>query len=341
MAGSKILEGFKAPFDAEVVTRLAAKNITIAGKTRMSEFGIASVSPGRPNEITGGVEAVADGAVKYALCNDVFGINRRQAAGAGVCCIHPTYGTVSRYGLIPLASSMDQIGVVCRDLSEGFELLSLIAGKDEKDGAMFPDEKYSYTKSDNKITVGLPEAVVNQADEGAQKAIRELAEKLGFVNISLPYFEVYRQVMYILCCAEISNNINRYDGIKFGYRTENYTNLEELYVNTRNEGFGLDAKLAAVMGSMVLSQDEYGPYYDKSMRIRRLIKESVKFDGYDVIILPTAISDDPYVNLSLYALAPLAGLPSVSFQYQGQGIQLIANVRNESALWTAWEGIKQ
>lgn len=336
-AGSKILDGFKAPFDAEVVTRLADNGIKIAGKTKMNEFGIAAVSSDHQEEASGAVKAVASDAAKYALCNDVFGQNRRHAAGQGVCYIHPAYGTVSRYGLIPLVSSMDQIGIVCKDLSEGFNFLSRIAGKDEKDGAMLPDVKYTYENSGKNIKVGLPESIINQADESAQASIKNFAGKFDKVNIDLPYFDVYKQVMYILSCAEISNNLSRYDGIKFGYRSPNYKSLNELYVNTRTEGFGLRTKLAAIMGCMALSQDQYEPYYEKAMKIRRLIKESLRFDEYDIIALPTSIGDDPYVNLSLYALAPLSGRPSVSFPYQGHGIMLITKAGNESALLTAWE----
>jgi aspartyl-tRNA(Asn)/glutamyl-tRNA(Gln) amidotransferase subunit A len=116
--------------------------------------------------------------------------------------------------------------------------------------------------------------------------------------------------------------------------------LNDLYVNTRTEALGLETKLAAVMGAMALSQDQYVPYYEKAMKIRRLIKNSLRFDEYDVIVLPTAIGENPYENLSLFALAPLAGLPSISFSYQGEGIQLIANAKNENALITAWEAIQ-
>ena len=339
-AGSKILENFISPFDATVVTRLLDNGIVIAGKTKMNEFGIDRISADSPDDISESIKVVADNVAAFCLCNDVFGKSRRQAAEQGVFYIHPTYGTVSRFGLIPLVSSMDQIGVACKNLSDGFKLLSAIAGNDVNDGAMFPEKNYSYAGANKKITLGVPSSVIKRANENVQNSIRGFAEKFNSVEIELDYFDAYKQTMYILCCAEISNNINRYDGIKFGYRASGYRGLNDLYVNTRTESFGLETKLAAVMGSMVLSQDQYVPYYEKAMKVRRLIKESLRFDEYDVIALPTAIGENPYENLSLFAFAPLAGLPSISFSYQGEGIQLIANAKNENALITAWEAIQ-
>ncbi len=338
-AGSKMLEGFISPFSATVADRLVDNQYLIAGKTTMDEFGIPSMTTGQ-FEIPGAVQAVADSMAGYALCNDVFGRYRRQAAENGCCYIHPTYGTVSRFGLIPMVSSMDQIGVVCKNLSKGFTLLSHIAGKDPKDGAMFPEEHYSYASAHQDIRVGIPGSVIQKADSSDRKAIESFTAKFQTVDIMLEYFDNYKQVMYILSCAEVSNNINRYDGIKFGYRTPSFKGINDLYVKTRSEGFGIDAKLTAIMGAMVLSQDQYVPFYEKAMKVRRLIIESLVFDKYDVIVLPCKISEDPYENLSLYALPTLAGLPSVSFAVNGCGIQLIANVKREDLLLSAWEVCK-
>ena len=333
-AGSKILEGFVSPITATVVDKLLSGGFKIAGRTTMDEFGIPALFDGNPDAVSGAVAAVADGKAEFALCNDLFGTYRRQAAEAGLCYIHPTYGTVSRFGLIPMASSMDQIGVVCRDMAKGFELLSLIAGKDEGDGAMFPEKTYDYSGGRTDITVGIPDFLRDN------EAVRPLAGKFVSADIGLKYFDVCRQVMYILACAEISNNINRYDGIKFGFRAPGYKGVDDLYVKTRTEGFGPETKLAAIMGSMVLSQAQYEPYYEKAMKLRRLIRDSLKFDKYDVIALPCEISGDSYENLSLYALAALAGLPSISFEYEGRGIQLIAGAKNENLLKSAWEVCK-
>lgn len=336
-AGSKMLETFVSPINATVIDKLSDGEYKVAGRTAMEEFGIPSLFSGQPDEISGAVKAVVDGAVSFSLCNDVFGKYRKQAAENNCSYIHPSYGTISRYGLVPVVSSMDQIGVVCKSLAEGFKLLSQIAGNDENDGAMFPDKTYSYARNDKSITIAIPDAVISQADKNVQDAIADFTKNFNNISIDLKFFDIYKQVMYILSCAEISNNISRYDGVNFGYRASDYRNIDELYTNTRTEGFGIDAKLTTIMGSMVLSQNQYIPYYDKSMRVRRLIKEELAFDEYDIIVLPCEISKDPYENLSLYSLANLAGLPSVSFSYKGQGIQLIANVRNENSLLTAWE----
>jgi len=337
-AGSKILENFISPFDATVVTRLLKSGYAVAGKTTMDEFGVFPIA-GKRNEVLGAIKAVADGLAGYALCNDLFGRYREQAAENACCYIHPTYGTVSRFGLVPLASSMDQIGVVCKNLSDGFALLSKITGKDPGDGAMFPEENFCYASANRGIRIGIPGSVVQKAEVSSREAIKDFAGRFQTIDMELAYFQVYKQVMYILSCAEISNNINRYDGVKFGYRAPAFRGVNDLYVKTRSESFGFDVKLSAIMGAMVLSQNQYIPYYEKAMKVRRLIKESLDFDSYDIIALPCKISEDNYENLSLYALTALAGLPSVSFSYNGHGIQLIANVKNESLLLSAWEAL--
>ena len=287
-AGSKILENFIAPFDATVLSRLAA--FPGGGETervKLAEFGLSD-----PGELSGAP----------LLCNDVFGHARVRAAKQGLCFIRPTYGTVSRFGLIPVASSMDQIGIVSKDPEAGFSLLEKIAGFDENDGAMFPEKNYSYSALPDKI---------------------KWAHDASFTE---KYSHVYDQVLRILAYAEMSNNTSRYDGIKFGYRASGFRNLEELYTKTRTQGFGGEAKLAAVMGCVALSKDYYEAYYDKAMRVRRLIKESFDFKNYDVISAP---AESP--------LAVLAGLPSLTLPHGGKGIQLIAGVKKESALLRAWE----
>ena len=339
-AGSKILENFIAPFDAEAVTRLRKNHIPIAGRTVMSEFGWDSVSNDRRDYMSGAVGAVANCLVSCALGNDVFGQLRRQAAERGLCYIHPTYGTVSRYGLIPLACSMDQIGVMCKNLDDGFDLLSKIAGKDEKDGAMFPDARYHYEKTNRKLRVGVPACVTGLADPGTQESIRDLAGRFGAVHIELETFGICKQVLYILSAGEFSQNTSRYDGVKCGWRAGAATGLNDLYCKTRTEGLGLEAKLAVILGARALSADHYVSCYEKALKLRRLIGQSLPFDACDVIVLPARISDDPYENLSLYALAPLAGLPSVSFAHKGCGVQLIANAKDENALFTVWEGVR-
>jgi aspartyl-tRNA(Asn)/glutamyl-tRNA(Gln) amidotransferase subunit A len=277
-AGSRILEGFKAPFDAEIITRLDGGFESVA----LGEFGLEPPPEDLPAPL---------------FCNDIFGHVRRQAAKRGLCYIRPAYGTVSRYGLIPAACSMDQIGVFCESPEQGFELLSKIAGHDPKDGAMLPQKSYSYTK---------PESF---------KGIRK-AE-------GLPYSDVCAQVLQILAYAEISNNVSRYDGIKFGRRAAGFKGLNDLYLKTRTTYFGEETKLALIIGSWALSSGQYAEIYEKAMKVRRLIKESLKFESYD------ALEAEPGSPLAV-----LSGLPSLVWG----GAEYVA--RTENALLGAWEAVR-
>ena len=199
-----------------------------------------------------------------------------------------------------------------------------------------PSITYVTSKTGNKLRIGVPSNVLNQTDDKTKENIRRFTGRFTSIDIELKYFDVYKQVLYILACAEASSNLMRYDGIKFGYRASDYRNLNELYTKTRTEALGIEAKLTSVIGFMVLSQENYISYYEKAMKIRRLIKESLRFVEYDIIVLPTRISHDPYENLSLFALAPLAGLPSLSYAFEGCGVQLVADSKNENTLLTAW-----
>ena len=342
LAGSKIMTGFIAPFDAAVAERLQDSH-TLTTIADMDEFGIDRFSDDKPETELGAVGEVASGAAACALVNDVFGKARRQAPAQGLCYIHPTYGTVSRYGLIPVASSMDQIGIVCRNIEEGFRLLSVIAGRDERDGAMYPEASYAYDVSPNdrnkKIRMAVPgNAWVNARGE-EQAALSHMKSIFDAVPMNLAHFDVYPQVLYILAAAEICNNTNRYDGIKFGYRSPRHKGVNDLYVNTRSEALGREAKLAVIMGAAVLSQECYVPYYEKAMKIRRLIRDVFDFSAYDVIALPARCDGTPYAQSALYAPAVLAGLPSVSIPVKNGGIQLVANRKNEAVLAAAWEAL--
>jgi aspartyl-tRNA(Asn)/glutamyl-tRNA(Gln) amidotransferase subunit A len=319
ITSSKILNGFKPLINATVVTRLTEKDYKIIGNTSVNEFGINFFLDDEP----GAFESIESGAAEFALCNDIFGHYRKNAPKKNCCYIHPSYGTVSRYGLIPAATSMDQVGVLCKDITSGLTLISHISGNDPKDGAMLPDDfkKQNRDIDANKIRIGVPDTVLKNAADASCDAVNSFAEKFEKVSIELKYSNVYSSVMTILSCAEISCNINRYDGIKYGKRAADFRGIDDLYIKTRSVGFGINAKFAACMGGLVLSQDNYDLYYDKAMKIRRLIKESLLFDKYDIIALPCDIGVE---------LSALAGFPSCSFSYGGEGVQLIANVCGES-----------
>ena len=370
-AGSGIIEGFIAPLDATVVTKLEAAEIVILGKTKMDEFSAAGlfsnlnaetrtsidINESNPkcgtepqcgsNITSGAVAAVADGIAGFALCNDYTGEVSRQAALSGLCYIRPTYGTVSRYGLIPTVPSMDQIGVVCENLSEGFRALEIISGYDPNDGSMINErcEGRAEAKADGAgnsgdvksrtassrgagLRIGLPVNLFKHTQDraAAQSIIRDYKGK----EFELKYSGVYTQVMQILCSAELSNNISRYDGIKFGYRADGYSDLRELYTKTRTEALGFYPKLSALLGAIALSQENYVRYYDKAMRIRRLINESLRFSEYDAIVLPTG---DSATSLPI-----LCGLPAVTLPSDNEGITLVAGLQREDTLKQIVEG---
>ncbi|MCL2200933.1 MAG: amidase family protein [Oscillospiraceae bacterium] len=319
-AGSKIFGNFISPVEAEAVRKLKAAGIVIAGRTLMNEFGtnglfeLKNSKYGLENSLerleivnSGAVAAVAENAADFALCNDYTGAVSLEAAEHGLYYIHPTYGTVSRYGLIPSVQSMDQIGVVCRSPSEGFQILEIISGHDPKDGAMIdPDCASGRQEMENvrldgaDIKIGIPSNIENGLWESATAvSLLGFAPGVETVDTELKHFEYCNPVMQILCCAELSNNISRYDGIKFGYRAEGYGDLRELYTKTRS-AFGPHVKLAAMAGALVLSHDNYLKFYDKAMRVRRLIRDSLEFNKYDAIVVPTP------------GIARLCGIPAVT-----------------------------
>jgi len=387
-AGSKMLDGFVSPIGATVVTRLEEAGISILGKTRMDEFGASGLfdepTEERGEGRSGAVAVVADGAADFALCNDYTGAVGVVAAACGLYYIHPTYGTVSRYGLIPAVPSMDQIGVLCKTPEEGFRVLAAIAGYDPKDGAMLyegiaggeatitvipdlprnPPDNVQYPGDCGSesllhrfgapagggdgaaLRIGVPANVL--AGIPAAPDIVEFCKNHETVEFELKYYDVYAQVMQILCCAELCNCISRYDGIKFGYRAKGYKGLRELYTKSRTEALGADAKLAALAGAMVLSQEHYVRYYDKAMRIRRLIKESLEFDRYDAIVVPALSGsgardvrsgahdvERETFGLALRALPRLCGLPAITAPFQGGGFTLIAGAGREDVLFKA------
>lgn len=339
-AGSKMLHNFKAPFSAAVFDKLKNTGLEYIGQTRPDEFGAGQLF-NDTDDLAEAVKSVADGQCDVALCNDVFGKIRRQAPENGLFYIHPTYGTVSRFGLIPAISSMDQIGVVCRNADDGFATLSRIAGHDENDGTTYPQGTYHYSPQTGKMKIGIPYNVLELSDDKSKQAILAFSSKSESEGFTLKYFDVLHQVRYILGCAEISNNTTRYDGIKFGYRTKDFSGVNELYLKTRTEGFGPDMKLASLMGCMVLSQEHYDSLYLKAMQIRRQVKQHCDklFLRYDVIALPVSMAGcGPYKQSALHALATLAGLPSVSMPYIESGIQLVAQAKNENALFSICRG---
>ena len=299
-AGSRIMEGFKPLFSAEAVCRLEDKGYVIAGKTQVGEFGLDLVGEfsyysEKEEDLKGAAaKLVSTGAVQTALGVDMNGATRRSAALSGVDFLKPTYGTVSRYGIISCAASGEQMGVYAKDVDGVKEVMDIIAGYDEKDGTCLnKDYEYCTDLAVAGKKVGIVKELMEKADSETRQRVESFAAKLrknGVVveEISCDFFDVANTTWQILMTAETCNNVSRYDGVKFGHRAAEYKNIDELYVNTRTEGFNFLTKATILYGSDVLSKNRYDDCYGKSLKVRRVVAE--KFDelmkSYDAVLTP-------------------------------------------------------
>ena len=374
---SKMLENFVAPYNATVVEKLEDSGIISLGKLNMDEFAMGSSTEyshfhttKNPWDLTtvpggssgGSAAAVASQMVPWALGSDTGGSIRQPAALCGVVGLKPTYGLVSRYGLVAFASSLDQIGPITKDVEDSAILLNLIAGFDEKDSTSTNLPKKDYSKSlvkdVSKLKIGVPkeflgEGINSEVKESVEKAIDEY-KKLGATveECTLDMANEALATYYIIACAEASSNLGRFDGIRYGYRTKNFTNLKELYKNSRSEGFGAEVKRRIILGTYVLSSGYYDAYYKKAQKVRTIIKQEFEklFKEYDLLITPTSptvaykIGTRSTNPLEMY-LADLctvsvniAGLPGISIpcgvDKQGMpiGLQLIGKPFGEETL---------
>lgn len=300
-AGSRILEGFKPLFSAEAVVRLENKGYTVSGKTSVGEFGLDLVgefSHYAPQDGTlkgAAAELVAKGDVKAALGVDMNGATRRAAAISGVDFLKPTYGTVSRYGVISCAASGEQLGVYAKNADGIKEIMDVIAGHDDKDGTSLPAEKYDYSLTDvSGKKVCIVKELLDKADDATKAKVNAFAEALKANGVTVEtvscydLFDLANTAWQILMCAETCNNVSRYDGVKFGHRASQYKNIDELYVNSRTEGFNFLTKTVILYGSDVLSKNRYKDCYDKSLRVRRVVSEKMAelFASFDAVLTP-------------------------------------------------------
>ena len=300
-AGSRILDGFKPLFSAEAVVRLEEKGYAVSGKAHTGEFGLDLVgefSYYAPQEekLEGAAAAlVKNGDVKAALGVDMNGSTRRAAALAGVDFLKPTYGTVSRYGVISCAASGEQVGVYASNAEGVKEIISVIAGHDDKDGTSLPQKEYDYS-TDVAVAgkkVCIVKELLEKADDETKANVIKYADALKangveVEEISWDFFDLANTAWQILMCAETCNNVSRYDGVKYGHRTEQYRNIDELYVKSRTEGFNFLTKAVILYGSDVLSKNRYKDCYDKSLRVRRVVADATKelLEKYDAILAP-------------------------------------------------------
>ena len=350
-AASKILENFIPAYSAEAVTRLRDAGAVIIGKTNMDEFAMGSTSetsaygitrnPHNTDHVPGGssggsAAAVAASECYFALGSDTGGSIRQPASYCGVVGMKPTYGSVSRYGLIAYASSLDQIGPICKDVTDCATVMEILTSYDEKDSTSVRREDVKFTEAlvaDVKgMKVGVPK---NYFGEGLDPEVKvavlnaiEVLKAQGAVveEFDLDLADYAVPAYYTIATAEASSNLARYDGVKYGYRTPEYSGLHDMYKKTRTEGFGGEVKRRIMLGSYVLSAGYYDAYYIKAMKVRALIKKTFDeaFKKYDVIIGPVAPQTAPQVGESLkdpmkmylsdiYTIpANLAGLPAIS-----------------------------
>ena len=312
---SKMLENFVSPYNATVVEKLNAENMIDLGKLNMDEFAMGAsteysafkktCNPWNLNKVPGGssggsAAAVAAGLVPWALGSDTGGSIRQPASFCGVVGLKPTYGLVSRFGLVAFASSLDQIGPITKDVKDSAMLLNLIAGHDEKDTTSINVEKKDYTKAlknDVKgLKIGIPkeyfgEGINSEVKKALETAIEEYKSMGAIVEeCSVPIAEYALATYYIIACAEASSNLGRFDGIRYGYRTPNFENLKDIFVNSRTEGFGEEVKRRIILGTYVLSSGYYDAYYKKAQQVRTLVKKEFDkaFEKYDVLITPTS-----------------------------------------------------
>ncbi|MBQ2847295.1 MAG: hypothetical protein IJE74_03465 [Clostridia bacterium] len=356
-AGSKMLENFKPLFSAEAVERLEKAGYAVAGKTNVGEFGLdlmgetSYFAPETENGSLVGAAAslVASGKVKAALNVDLNGAPRRAAAVSCVDFIKPTYGTVSRYGIIACACSGEQIGVTAKNADDAKEILSVIAGHDSKDGTSLPAEKYEYSTEENvaemKICIAkelydAASAEVKAKIDGFAESLKKLGAKVE--EVSLGMAEQAKTAWQILMSAETTNNLSRFDGVKYGYRTPEYKNIDELYVKSRSESMGFLAKATIIYGSDVLAKAKYEKCYDKSLRIRRIVCDKAReiLADYDAILAPACsqVSYKPYDTADAFekvyeeslftAIPSITGMPAMVTK----GVQLIADSYKESVL---------
>ena len=375
--GSKILQNFVPPYDATVMERLNAAGAILLGKANMDEFAMGSSTEHSAYGITrnpwdlhtipggssgGSAAAVAADECAAALGTDTGGSIRQPAACCGIVGLKPTYGRVSRYGLVAFASSLDQIGPMTKDVRDAALLLHVIAGNDVRDSTSadlaLPDFTRALNEPAKGLRIGIPrEYFVEGSDAEVERAVREaikVLEGLGAVtaDISLPHTEYGVAVYYILASSEASSNLARYDGIKYGYRVPEWSNLRDMYMRTRDEGFGAEVKRRLMLGTYALSAGYYDAYYKKSQQVRTLLLQDFEaaFRQVDVVIAPTAPTpafkigektDDPlqmYLSDIFTVPVNLAGIPGISlpcgFSSAGLpiGLQIIGRPFDEETI---------
>ena len=377
---SKILSGYTPVYNATVVDKLEKAGMIIVGKLNMDEFAMGGSSetgingpvrnPWDISRVAGGssggsAAAVACGEITLSLGSDTGGSIRQPCSFCGVTGIKPTYGSVSRYGLIAYASSLDQIGPIGKNINDCAAMLSIISGPDDKDSTCIINEPFHFRFDDlgdlNGIKIGIPRNYFeNGIDKDVKQAVLAAANELEsagaeLIEFDMPLMDIMIPAYYVIACAEASSNLSRYDGMKYGYRSPDAKTLNEVYRASRSEGFGLEVKRRIMLGSFVLSSGYYDAFYGKALQARTHIINAYNnlFDRFDMIISPVAPTtayhigeniDDPmkmYLGDIYTVSVNLAGLPAVAlpcgFDESGLpiGFQLIGRAFSEEKLINA------
>ena len=377
-AGSKMLANFQSVYPATVMEKLLQAGVVNIGKTNMDEFAMGSSTetsyfgvtknPWNLKKVPGGssggsAAAVASGQVLAALGTDTGGSIRQPASFNGIFGIKPTYGRVSRWGVIAFSSSLDQVGVLSRHVADSAQVLQTISGFDQRDNTSsqqaVPD--FSQIKADVRgLKVAVPEEFMGAGvdagvREQVQKGIKLLDQNGALVEtVKLPHAQYAVQVYYIIASSEASSNLQRYDGIRYGYRAQDVHNLEDVYVRSRSEGFGDEVKRRIMLGTFALSTGYFDAYFNKAAQVRTLINDDFEkvFQDFDLIVGPTSPTtafdigsriDDPvvmYMNDILTIPANLAGLPAASVPVgfadgMPVGLQMIAPAFKEQTIFNA------
>ena len=374
---SKMLENFISPYDATVIKKLKSQEIINLGKLNMDEFAMGgstensyfkkTKNPYNLSRVPGGssggsAAAVAAKMVPWALGSDTGGSIRQPASFCGVVGLKPTYGLVSRFGLVAFASSLDQIGPITKDVEDCAILLNVIAGHDEKDTTSVDLPKKDYVKAltgnINGIKIGVPreffgEGINEEVKDSLMKAVEKYKEMGAEIEeFSLDIAKYSLAAYYIIACAEASSNLGRFDGVRYTYRTPEYKNMKELFKKSRSEGFGAEVKRRIILGTYVLSSGYYDAYYKKAQKVRTMVMNEFNkaFEKYDVILTPTSptvafgIGEKSENPLEMYLAdictvsINIAGLPAISipcgFDKEGMpiGMQLIGNKFEEEKI---------
>jgi aspartyl-tRNA(Asn)/glutamyl-tRNA(Gln) amidotransferase subunit A len=385
--GSQILKSFVPPYDATVIRKLKDAGAVIVGKLNMDEFAMGSSTensgikitrnPWDPSRIPGGSSGGSAAAVAADMClaalgSDTGGSIRQPASHCGVVGLKPTYGRVSRFGLVAFASSLDQIGPLTKNVTDCAHMLNVIAGYDQSDSTSVPREVPDYTaalEGDLRgVTIGIPEEL--SATEGLDPSVLssindavEVLENLGAkrVNVTLPHTEYAVAVYYVIAPSEASSNLARYDGVKYGFRNKGNTDLMNMYRRTRSEGFGPEVQRRIIIGTYCLSAGYYDAYYGKASQVRTLIMQDFKkaYETCDVILCPVAPTaafkigekvDDPltmYLSDIFTLSANLAGIPGMSvpcgFSSEGLpvGLQIMGTHFDEEMILKVAYGFEQ